>query len=101
MTIQPKLSFDKESQKPLFVNESAVMECLKMLKGEASESDFLVDEGFLKYYERETDKKDPTQEEINGFVKSLIVQCAKHEPNINEASEFYLDGDKIRKNADS
>lgn len=99
--IQPKLSFDEETQKPLFVNESAVMECLKMLKGEDSESDFVVDEKFLKYYEKETNKKNPTQEDINNFIKSLTIQCAKHEPSSNEASEFYLDGNKIRKNADS
>jgi len=95
------VSFDEESQKPLFVNEAAVLECMKMLKGRDAENDFIADDKFVAYYEKETNKKNPSQKDINNFIRKLTIQCATYKPESNEISEFYLDGDKIRKHADS
>ena len=98
---QPEVSFDEDLQKPKFLNNLAVLECLKIMIGQDSKIDFVADDKFIKYYEKVKSKKDPSQKEINDFMKELVIQCAKHKVDPSEPSEFYLDGDRIKHNGNS
>ena len=101
MRTKPKLSFDKEENKPLLVNQEAAVACLRLLKGQDLLVNFETDNLFLEHYEKTTSKSDPSQKEINDFIVSLVKECADYEPESTETSKFYLDDDTIKQNADS
>ena len=78
----PLISYDSEEKKPLVLNEAAAMELVNMIKGYERTLDFSVDDAFLKHYEEETSKQNPTQEEINKYIESLVSEC----PPLDEKS---------------
>jgi hypothetical protein len=93
----PQVSFDKATNKPLFVNGEAVAQCLGIMNGRTPRMDFSADKEFIKYMEETTSKKNPTQKEINAFVLGLVRECSKYKPSHEELSNFYLDGNKVRR----
>jgi hypothetical protein len=80
----PYISYDNEEKKPLVLNEAASMELVNIIKGHKRTLDFSVDEAFLKYYEKETGKQNPTQQEINIHIESLVRSCPRLEEKTSE-----------------
>jgi len=69
------ISYDEKEKKPKVLNEAAAMELVNIIDGHELSLDFEVDDAFLNHYEKETGKRNPTQEEINKHIVSLVREC--------------------------
>ena len=75
--INPRLSYDKELNKPKLLNDEAVLACVNYIKDKTkTESDFEVDELFLDYMAAEGYYQ-PSQNEVNEFVWKLVKECSE------------------------
>ena len=82
-----KMSFSKEENKPLIVNDEAAGLCVDIIQGRYHGEDFEVDELFLEHYKEVKGKDNPTQEEINKFIIALVEECDSDEAVVGDAEK--------------
>ena len=71
----PLISYDKDKNKPMVLNEAAALELIDVMEGHRVTSDFQVDEDFLEHYKEVFNEENPSQEEINNYIISLVRDC--------------------------
>lgn len=104
----PMLSYHKEDNKPILLNDEAVFACVNYIKDKTkAEVDFDVDDLFKKYmWEQGVASKtyphDYTQEEINDFVWKMVEECSEvEEEEMRPIGEIIMEKHGLENNNDN
>ena len=86
---KPELSYSRIDKKPLLNNQEAISAAVEHLtKHDAyyyeGLPEFEADQKFKDYYIQEHGKE-PNQEDVQGYVEQLIMECVKEEKEIQAA----------------
>ena len=87
-TQKPSLSYSKIEGKPLLANQEAIEAAVEYLNKHDAYyyqelPEFEATQKFKDYYLKEYDKE-PTQEDIQEYVKGLILECEEEDKKIQE-----------------